>query len=169
MTGFSDVDVVLVPRQVMDDGQNFLRAVGATGREGMVLWVGRREGPTFTVTNLVVPEQRGLRTRDGVCVIVDADELRRLNLELYQHSMQLVAQVHSHPGRAFHSSTDDEFAIARTIGALSLVVPDFAVRPFSLSDCATYRLSAGGTWDEISHAAASRLIRVAGQGYYGAC
>lgn len=169
MSGFSDIEVVLVPRVVLNDGQNFLRAAGATGREGMVLWVGRREGATFSVTNLVVPQQRGLRTRDGVCVIVDADELRRLNLELYKHNLQLIAQVHSHPSHAFHSDTDDEFAIARTIGALSLVVPDFAIRPFSLHDCATYRLSSTGTWDEVSHAKASRLIRIAGEGYYGAC
>lgn len=169
MKGFSGVEVVLVPRQVLDDGQRFLRAAGATGREGMVLWVGRREGPTFEVTNLVIPQQRGIRTRDGVCVVVDSDELRRLNLELYQHGLQLIAQVHSHPRRAFHSSTDDEYAIARTIGALSLVVPDFAVRAFSLDECATYRLSAAGTWDEVPRATVSRLIRVAGEGYYGAC
>lgn len=169
MTGFSTVEVVLVPRQVLDDGQKFLHTVGATGREGMVLWVGRQEGPTFHVTNLVIPHQRGLRTSDGVCVIVDPDELRRLNLELYQHNLRLIAQVHSHPNRAFHSDTDDEYAIARTIGALSLVVPDFASRPFSLSDCATYRLSSRGTWDPLTLGEVSRLIRIAGEGYYGAC
>lgn len=169
MKGFSGVEIVLVPRQVLDDGQSFLRAAGATGREGMLLWVGRRDGPTFEVTNLFIPQQRGIRTQDGVCVVVDPDALRRLNLEMYQQGLQLIAQVHSHPGRAFHSSMDDEFAIARTIGALSLVVPDFAVRPFSLEECATYRLSGLGTWDEVPRSMVRRLIRVAGEGYYGAC
>jgi hypothetical protein len=169
MSGFLNLQSVLVPRKVLTEGQDFLRAVGSTGREGMVLWIGTHEGSTFTVTNLVIPKQRGLITADGVCVIVDPDELRKLNLELYRHNLRLIAQVHSHPGRAFHSDTDDEYAIARTIGALSLVIPDFAVRPFSLNDCATYRLSARGSWDHISSNAASRLIQVFGEGYYGAC
>lgn len=169
MKGFSGIEVVLVPRKVLDDGQHFLRTVGATGREGMVLWAGRKDGVTFEVTELVIPQQRGIRTGDGVCVIVDGDELQRLNLNLYKNGLQIVAQVHSHPGVAYHSDMDNEYAIARIIGSLSLVVPDFAVRQFSLRDCAIYRLSATGKWNELSGSAVLRMIRVIGAGYYGAC
>lgn len=168
MKGFSDIEVVLVPRTVLDDGQQFLRAAGVAGKEGMVLWAGKKNGATFSVTLLVIPQQRGIRTSDGVCVIIDAPELQRLNLELYRSGLQLIAQVHSHPQAAYHSETDDEFAIARIIGSLSLVVPNFAIRPFSLSDCAVYRLSATGVWEDISGAPAIRMIRIAGEGYHGA-
>jgi len=169
MMGFAGVDVVLVPRRVLDEGQLFLRAAGAQKCEGMVLWAGHHEGATFTVTELIIPQQRGIRTNDGVCVVVDSNELRRLNLALYHSRLQLIAQVHSHPGLAYHSPTDDEFAVARTIGCLSLVVPDFAIRPFSIDGSAIYRLTATGAWQEVAGAAATRLIRIAGEGYHGAC
>ena len=37
-----------------------------------------------------------------------------------------MAQVHSHPGEAFHSPADDRWAIPRQVGALSIVLPFFA-------------------------------------------
>jgi hypothetical protein len=150
VTGHSNIDSVLVPRSVADDGQDFLRQVGATGSEGMVLWVGTKDGAVFTVTDLVIPQQRGIRTPDGVCVVVDGTELQRLNLYLYKSGRQLIAQLHSHPTHAYHSAMDDEYAIARIVGSFSLVIPDFAVRPFSLDDCAIYRLNANGHWLEMS-------------------
>lgn len=160
MSGFLNIKSVLIPHHVLTEGHDFLRAVGKTGREGMVLWVGKHDDLIFTVTDLVIPKQRGLITADGVCVVVDPDALRKLNLELYRNNLRLIAQIHSHPGRAYHSDTDDEYAIARTIGAFSLVIPDFARRPFSLNESATYRLSAKGSWDHIPSSALKSLIQV---------
>lgn len=160
MSGFLNLQKVFVSQKILLEGQDFLRKVGETGREGMVLWVGKHEELTFTVTNLVIPKQKGLITADGVCVIIEPDELRILNLELYRHDLRLIAQLHTHPGRAYHSQTDDEYAIARTIGAFSLVIPNFAVRPFALNECATYCLSAKGSWDQLSPAKVNQLIQI---------
>jgi len=162
--GFLDVNLLIVPQSVIVDGQKFMRTVGASGREGLVLWVGRREGTTFVVSELVIPEQRGIRTMDGVCVIIEGTVLARLNVELYRRQLQLIAQVHSHPESAYHSKTDDDYAIATKIGCLSLVVPNFAVRPFSLSESAVYRLNASGQWLELSHRKVSQLILISGEG-----
>lgn len=38
----------------------------------------------------------------------------------------LLAQIHTHPGRAFHSWTDDRWAISDSAGFFSIVVPCFA-------------------------------------------
>lgn len=169
MKGFLDVQAIMVPRSVIDDGQEFLRAAGSTGREGMVLWVGKKEGVTFHVTDLVIPQQRGIRTSDGVCVIVEGTELARLNMALYKNQLQLIAQVHSHPSEAYHSNMDDEYAVATKEGCLSLVVPDFAKRPFSFSETAIYRLNSAGQWLDIS-GTSRNLIHITGEdGYYGAC
>lgn len=166
MIGFQDLKNLFVPQLVVQNGQKFLRAAGATGREGLVLWVGRKENSTFFVTDLVIPEQRGIRTADGVCVVIEGSAIARLNADLYKRQLQLIAQVHSHPGAAFHSATDDEYAIATKIGCLSLVVPNFATRPFFLGDCAVYKLSTTGKWRELSINEASRLIHFVGQGNY---
>jgi hypothetical protein len=158
--GYSNIDTVLVPRSVVDDGQRFLRQAGATGNEGMVLWVGKRDGSVFTVSDLVVPQQRGIRTAGGVCVVIDGAELQRLNLDLYKSGHQLIAQLHSHPTHAYHSAMDDEYAIARIVGSFSLVIPDFAVRPFALGDCAIYRLNANGHWLEMPGDVVDRTIKI---------
>jgi hypothetical protein len=162
MIGFLDIEGLVVPLSVIQEGHNFLRIAGRTGREGLVLWIGRREGVKFIVTELVIPEQQGIRTNDGVCVIIEGAALARLNADLYKRQLQLIAQIHSHPQAAYHSSTDDEYAIATKVGCLSLVVPDFASRPFSLAECATFRLNTAGQWTELSTIEVSRLIHIAG-------
>jgi hypothetical protein len=48
------------------------------------------------------------------------------------------------------------------VGGLSVVVPDFAVRPFSVGDCAIYRLTRPGKWAEVPKRRAEALIGVVG-------
>ena len=160
MSSLESIEQVIVPKVLIEKTRLFLRSVGHSRCEGMVLWVGRPNGKQFQVTDLLIPRQRGLKTRDGVCVVVDADEMHRINVELFQSGLRLIAQVHSHPMKAYHSDTDDEYAIATTVGSLSLVIPDFATRKFDLSDCAVYRLSKNGSWEHISLRRVKSLIAI---------
>lgn len=162
MTTFTEIEKVSVPKSLVDETQEFLRKVGKHGREGMVLWVGKADGNHFDVTTMLVPRQRGLKTQDGVCVVVDGDEMHRINLELYKTGLQLIAQIHSHPHDAYHSETDDEYALTTTEGTLSLVIPDFAVRSFDLEECAVYRLSKAGNWELVSPRRAKSLLSIEG-------
>lgn len=125
-----------------------------------MLWVGNVDGSSFRVTNLLIPRQTAVRSDSGICAVVEGSELRRIGMELYKEKLQLVAQVHSHPTNAYHSETDDEFAIVTTMGGLSLVVPDFAVGPFDLNEYAAYRLTESGSWEELNRREVARLIEV---------
>lgn len=158
----ADVSEVVVPRSCIDDTYAHLRCAGLGGNEGLALWVGRQEGGRFSVTQAFIPKQRHIRTQDGVCVMLEADELHRMNVWLFKERLTLMAQVHSHPGRAYHSGTDDAYAVATTVGCLSIVVPDFASAPFDISRLATYRLDARARWIGVPPAEARRLIRVEG-------
>lgn len=160
MTELAAVTELRVPSQVLMDGYEFMRSAGRLRLEGMVLWAGKQRDTTFTVTELIVPKQKGLRTADGVCAVVEADELARLNMHLYRNSLELVAQVHTHPTVAYHSSTDDENAIATTIGCFSIVVPNFAVVNYPLAQCAVYRLDSSGKWLEVDEFQAPNRIVV---------
>jgi hypothetical protein len=156
----SDVTRLMVPRPAVLEMHAHLAMVGREGYEGLALWVGHQDGDTFRVTQTVIPAQRHIRTDDGVCVVTEADELHRLNVWLFKNKLSLIAQIHSHPGRAYHSSTDDEFAIATTVGCFSLVVPDFARAPFDLRRTATYRLDAAGRWREVSADETRQIIYI---------
>ena len=160
MNTLSAVERVVIPSTIAARSQEVLRTAGRAGLEGMVLWAGPHAAPEFQVTELIVPQQRGLKTSDGVCVIVDGDELHRLNVHLHESSLRLIAQIHSHPGRAYHSDTDDRYAVATTVGCFSLVVPDFAKRAFNLAECAVYRLSNSGEWLEVDDTIAPNQLVV---------
>jgi len=134
--------------------------MGDRGYEGIALWAGTRDGPVFHIREAVIPKQRGHRSDAGLSVMIAGEELHRINVALFENALSLIAQIHSHPGRAYHSEMDDTYPIVAKAGTLSLVVPDFAVAPFSLKACAVYRLSARGQWNALSPKATSELIEI---------
>lgn len=158
MRGLAHINGVIVPRRCVEEAHAHLALVGTQGFEGFALWAGTLVGDVFRVSDTIIPEQKGLRSDMGVCVTVDGSELHRINVWLHGRGLTLVAQLHSHPDEAYHSDTDDTYPIATTTGSLSLVIPDFAVAPFSLENCAVYRLLPPRGWVELSPEDASRLI-----------
>ena len=64
-----------------------------------------------------------------------------------KHSVK--AQVHTHPGEAFHSSTDDRWPIVSQEGFLSIVIPDFATGEISLNNAWIGRLREDGIWSRL--------------------
>jgi hypothetical protein len=160
MSTLAHIETVFVPLKVAAETQRFLQTVGRQAQEGLVLWVGTPVDKQFHVMHPFIPRQRGIRTPDGVCAVVDSDEMHRINVELFKSRLRLIAQIHSHPTDAYHSETDDEHAIANTVGCLSLVVPDFGAGDFNLANTAVYRLAQSGEWKELHRKAAATLIQL---------
>jgi len=73
--------------------------------------------------------------------------------------LRLIAQVHSHPGEAYHSRADDRYAIVTAEGGFSLVVPDFGDAPADPTAWAVYRLDQGA-WRELSIVEARAILKV---------
>jgi hypothetical protein len=119
-----------------------LRAKGEEESEGVVLWLGTFEPPT--IVRAVIPEQETSAGRFRVPLRAR----QQLTRELASSGLTLVAQVHSHPGFAFHSGIDDVEAIPRRTGTYSLVVPDFGARAHLLDEAALYRRDDAGRWVE---------------------
>lgn len=159
MNTFERLDRFFVPRQIADDTDEQLRDAGRSGHERFVLWSGVFRQSEFDVRTMHVPRQRAYRLPDGLCVRVEADELHRLNVWLFEHEERLAIQIHAHPTEAYHSETDDTFPIVTTRGGLSLVVPDFAQHGVRGRGTALYRLSPSG-WDELSPDTSRRLLDI---------
>jgi len=151
--GLLEINHFIIPVRVVSETIDFLREVGRSGSEGFVLWGGKVEGRTrFRYTNAIIPEQRALSTEHGLIVIVDGEELFRVNKSLYGREEILGGQVHTHPTSAYHSDTDDHYPLVTLIGALSVVVPDFARNaPNDIKVWAWYRLKKYGRWAPISN------------------
>jgi len=158
MNTFECIERFLVPAELADETDELLRKAGKSGLERFVLWSGTITDAMFQVKTLHMPRQTAYRGSDGLSVRIDGPELHRLNVWLYEHQERLAIQVHSHPTEAFHSDTDDSYAMVTTRGGLSLVVPDFARRGVQGPGTALYRLDENG-WYEISGSAALTLLQ----------
>jgi hypothetical protein len=137
-------ELFTLPGEVIAATLRHLRAKGAIGHEGVVLWRGTFEPPRITAA--IVPAQE---TGPGRFVVPLA-ERQRIARSLSGTGEMIVAQVHSHPRAAFHSPTDDAEAIPRRVGAYSLVIPDYGRRADLLDGAALFQLAANGTWQETN-------------------
>ena len=159
MNTFEAISEFVVPADLCDACDRKLREAGANGDERFVLWSGVIRDQRLLIRTMHVPRQTSYRLSEGLCVRVDADELHRLNVWLYEHEERLAIQVHSHPTEAFHSETDDAYPMVTTLGGLSLVVPDFARYGVCGPDTALYRLSSS-EWQELSPPEACRILHL---------
>ena len=126
MSTFESIREFVVPGDLCDATDRQLREAGLDGNERFILWSGIVRDDRLLVRTVQCPKQTAYRLAGGLCVRVEADELHRLNVWLYENAERLAIQVHSHPTEAFHSDTDDDYPMVTTLGGLSLVVPDFA-------------------------------------------
>ena len=126
---------------LLAQAQEFFEDRGSHGLEGTAMIA----GPT---PRLVVPDQLARRTEYGVSVELTEQGQWELATALGPGETY-VARIHSHPGEAFHSSTDDRNPVITFQGAISIVVPFFGLGlRRGLDACAVLRLS-GGTWEDL--------------------
>jgi proteasome lid subunit RPN8/RPN11 len=126
-----------------------LQRSGQAGKEGIVLWLGNRFGADAgEVKAAYVPMHQAEKDRFWI----PYEGMEALMARLRQDRLALLAQVHSHPGQAFHSEADDRWAIVRYVGALSIVVPTFArqTSPQTFTrDSAFFQLAENDRWLEV--------------------
>jgi len=109
--------------------------------EGIVYLAGREAAAGGVAVTAIAPAAvttRGsfVTSSDDNAAVIGALALLRL---------QVIGQVHSHPGSwVDHSDGDDEGALVAYDGAWSIVVPDFARRGlYELAECGVHMFSKG--------------------------
>jgi proteasome lid subunit RPN8/RPN11 len=140
------VTKVICTEKVVAETIDVLRRGGQRGEERVALWLaGAAPRSPARVIEVYEPDQ----VADVDYFRLPPDSMRALMQHLGFTRRRIVAQIHTHPGRAYHSKVDAEWAIVRHVGALSLVVPRFAktttVANF-LRQTMTYEFSADAQW-----------------------
>jgi proteasome lid subunit RPN8/RPN11 len=136
------------PRPFIASTLNFLKEAGQRRQECVVLWLGKRAGTAINVRQCYRPIQRARADQFHI----PPEGMAALQAQMRADRLMVAAQIHSHPNEAFHSRADDEWAIVRHEGALSLVVPRFAVDTFPetfFPQTKVYRFSNRAKWDEV--------------------
>jgi Prokaryotic homologs of the JAB domain len=73
-------------------------------------------------------------------------------LALARAGREVRLQVHTHPGAAYHSATDDAYPAVQTPGFLSLVIPRFAQDADGLAGAHLAELTGAGEWRSVEPA-----------------
>lgn len=157
--GILDVRLLIITDRAIDPALLALQEAGAHQNEAFALLGGilYEDQQSFEFTSCYIPDQTSFQTEDGLHVEVPGSALHRANLEFHHRGELMAGQVHSHPTDAFHSSLDDALPLVTLLGALSIVVPDFAADGISsIHRWAFYRLIGVREWrltreDEVEY------------------
>lgn len=145
------------PFGVIESTLASLRLAGESAHEGIVLWLGRRcDNGHIGIYEAYSPDY----SAESDMFHIPRQSMAALLEHLRRSRLMIGAQVHSHPGAAFHSTADDALAIVRHIGALSFVVPRFARKTTAetfLRASAVYELDSANRWVRVpAHALRTR-------------
>lgn len=131
-------------REIVEATLTSLRKAGEYKHEGIVLWLADRASPSVIV-EAYVP----MHVADADRFWISPEAMTEMMDYLRSGQRAVAAQVHSHPGIAFHSNVDDAYALPHHAGAFSIVVPFFAsgTTVDNFEQCsAFFVLSTQGEW-----------------------
>lgn len=133
-----------VPSAVFDATFAHLRDCGGGRRECQALWVGSWTRPDV-VERVLHPEH----SASAVGFELDPAWLNRFWSELVAAGDGVRVQIHTHPGAAYHSATDDAFPLLSVPGFLSLVIPRFAQGEIGFRNAFLAQIQPDGSWREV--------------------
>ena len=137
---------ICIPAQVLDSTFNFLQKYGRKRLESHAIWVGKKTDTTFDVLDAWFPDQ----SNSATSYVVSAIEEFKINVKLYSQKLIAIAQIHTHPGLAFHSSIDDEGSELVLPNSLSIVIPNFGfIKKDDLARWEVYWYT-GHSWKHLS-------------------
>ena len=138
------MSAIVIPESVLEDARLTLEEAGAHGSEATGLLVA---GPDRVVHRAMFPDQRAGRYPS---CWVQVTEVGKAQLAAALTADETyVSRIHSHPGDAFHSPTDDKNPALRFEGAMSVVVPFFGLGArLGLDACAIY-VRRNRSWHEL--------------------
>lgn len=121
-----------------------LQEAGREGVECLILLAGRPQSDALVLDRVYLPRQRA----SPISVRLLPGSLIPIHRELATDGYLIAVQIHTHPGPAGHSHTDDADTTVTQLGSLSIVVPDFAEGGLAgWPGCVAYRLHDDG-WSE---------------------
>lgn len=116
--------MIWVPEHLLADTFALFRKCGGGRHECVAYWLGAVERPSI-VDDVVHPKHTSVRGGYQI----DDRWLTDFWFELARRRKSVRVQIHTHPHEAFHSITDDQWALIATPGFLSLVIPQYAHGP----------------------------------------
>ena len=131
---------------ILDASFETLQRCGQGKRECAVYWIGA------SASDVVDGIEHPAHVASPFGYEIESGWLTQFWRQLAASKRSIKAQVHTHPGKAFHSATDDEWPIISQAGFLSIVIPNFAAGEPTLEGAWIGRLQRNGGWRELASA-----------------
>lgn len=119
------------------------------GHEGIAYLLGQTDGATTVAVAAIRPDAQTTRGSFNV----GTPAMARVVRAAVDRGLQVVGQVHTHPGDAYHSEGDDEGARIAFTGYVSLVLPDYGRNLPALTGWAAFFFQAGKRFVPLDAAA----------------
>ena len=139
MNFFPKIDKWLIPGEALKRSQDELAVDGRNGKEGICLWLGKKDQGMATLSHLVYLRGAGV-IKHPANVQVTPELMRDVHDEAMTHGVILIGQIHSHSRRfgVNLSLTDHRYGI-RVPYFLSVVCPDYGqTNPTTIFDCGVH-------------------------------
>lgn len=149
------MSIIEITSKVVHETVALLRS--SPTRERVVLWLGQRQPGLVRIHEVHLPIQE----TEADYFRIPPEGMNALFAYLRPRRWMIAAQVHTHPGKAFHSAADDRWAIVRHEGALSLVVPWFCQSTSEATferDALVYQLDASDRFIQVQGNAAYKVV-----------
>lgn len=115
------IDLILLPFTILKETLKTFKEYGKESLEAFAIWVGQEENSTFKIKEFWIPMQYNTM----LSYYVPDIDVHNINVELNKKKYSAIAQLHTHPGNAFHSCIDECYSILFLPGSFSIVVPNF--------------------------------------------
>ena len=123
------------------------------GHEGIAYLYGRTDGYTTVAVGAIRPN--AITTKGSFSVT--SVEMARLVREIRSRGLQLISQLHTHPGQAYHSDGDVEGLKLVCDGYVSVVLPNYGALLPTLQGAVFYVYRRGQGFQELD-AASIKII-----------
>lgn len=133
---------ISIDHSTLEDARALFEDRGTSGYEGTAM-----VASDGTQTRLVIPDQEATPVPYCTVTVTTAGKLG-LAAALTPEE-RYVARIHSHPGLAFHSPTDDTNPAITHEGALSIVVPYFGLGLRHGLDACAVLIRRAGVWVDL--------------------
>lgn len=151
---------LIIRVHALEDARVFFENAGSRGCEGTGFLAGREYEEEQRVERFFAPDQRA--SRDRGCRVEVTDRGKAQLAAALAQDERWIARIHSHPGEAFHSATDDANPAITNDGAWSIVVPYFGLGlRRGIDTCALHRRHDQG-WQRLTANEVASLISVIG-------
>jgi len=124
---------------------------GRRRHEAGAFLLGRETDGTREVTEAIYYDQLDPNAyASGVCIL-HGDAFAELWAECRKRKLTVVADVHTHGGAAYQSSSDRTNPMVARAGHIAIIVPDFAVWPIPAGRLGIYEYRGQHQWFDRTH------------------